>query len=69
MLFRSNDALEKWTASLDYNYKTEKNKERFMKDKAKYIELHLDRERWSNRLDVDLFKQFVDFYDESISSN
>ena len=64
-----NDALEKWTASLDYNYKAEKNKERFMKDKAKYIELHLDRKRWSNRLDVDLFEQFVDFYDESISSN
>ena len=64
-----NDALEKWTANLDYNYKAEKNKERFMKDKAKYIELHLDRERWSNRLDGDLFEFFVDFYDESISSN
>lgn len=64
-----NDAFKKWTSSLDYDYKAEKNKERFMKDKANYIELHLDRERWSNRLDVDLFKQFVDFYDDSLSAN
>ena len=59
-------ALEKWAQSLDYDSKAEENKERFMKDKAKYIELHLDRERWSSRLDIDLFEQFVNFYDEHI---
>lgn len=58
-----NAQLDKWRETLDYDYKAEKNKERFIKDKAEYITAHLDRERWSNRLDRKLFKKFVEFFD------
>lgn len=58
--------IEKWADSLGYAYKAQENKQRFMKDKAEYIEAHLDRERWSNRLDVKLFEQFLIFFDENI---
>ena len=60
-----NSTFKKWADTLDYDYKAEENKQRFMKDKAQYIEEHLDRKRWSNRLDINLFEQFVAFYDEN----
>ena len=40
--------------------------ERFKEDKAEYITQNLDHARWSTRLDEDLFKRFLDFYDEAI---
>lgn len=61
--------LEKWTGSLAYDYKADENKDRFDKDKAEYIEDKLDREKWANRLDEDLFEQFLDFYNRSMTSN
>lgn len=64
-----NAEFDKWAASLDYDYKAEKNKQRFTKEKAEYIEANLDRERWSHRLDVDLFERFLDFYDKNLNIN
>ena len=61
-----NAEFDKWIETLDYDYKSEKNKERFMYDKADYINKHLDHARWSNRLDMDMFSQFLSFYDKAI---
>ena len=40
--------------------------EQFSEDKADYIHKNLDREKWCNSLDLELFEDFVDFYDENI---
>ena len=56
----------KWAETLGYDRKAEENKERFAADKAEYINAHLDRARWSNRLDEDLLEQFVIFYDRNM---
>ncbi|WP_237037534.1 alpha/beta hydrolase [Mediannikoviicoccus vaginalis] len=64
-----NSLFDKWEKSLDYDYKVEENKKRFMKEKAEFIEKNLDRKSWSERLDVELFEQFVDFYDEAMTLN
>lgn len=61
-----NAKFDEWAASLGYDHKAEENKERFAKDKAAYIETHLDRERWSHRLDIELFEQFLAFYDKHL---
>lgn len=61
-----NTEFDKWLDTLDYDYKAEENKERFLSDKSNYITENLDRARWSNRLDEDLFSGFLDFYNKSI---
>lgn len=58
-----NAGFEEWAESLDYDYESDENRQRFAEDKAEYIDANLDRGRWSDRLDIDLFEQFVDFYD------
>ena len=58
-----NSEFDQWRASLDYDPNDPANKERFAKDKAAYIHTNLDRKQWSNSLNDDLFKHFVDFYD------
>lgn len=55
--------LDKWIETLDYDYKAAENRERFYADKVEYIHNHLDRDRWCNMLNTDLFEEFVDFYD------
>ena len=57
---------DSWLETLDYDYKAEENKERFSKDKADYITENLDHEKWSRRLDEDLFAKFLEFYEQSI---
>ena len=57
---------DKWFETLGYDRKADENKERFAKDRAEYINTHLDRVRWSNRLDKELFDQFLDFYDRNM---
>lgn len=57
---------DSWLETLDYDYKAEENKERFSKDKADYITENLDHEKWSRRLDEDLFTEFLEFYEQSI---
>ncbi len=61
-----NTAIRNWTETLDYDYKAEENKARFIEDKKEYITENLDHARWSSRLDEDLFARFLDFYDEAI---
>ncbi len=58
--------LDEWLKTLDYDYDAAENKERFSDDKADYIHHNLDREKWCNSLDSELFGDFVDFYDEHI---
>ena len=58
-----NAEFNKWLEALDYDYKADENKERFSKEKAEYIHDHLDRTRWCDMLDKQLFERFVRFYD------
>lgn len=57
---------DKWVESLDYDPMAEENYDRFKEDKANYIKEHLDRDRWSYRIDEELFDQFLEFYDQAI---
>ena len=57
---------DKWLETLGYDRKGDENKEQFAEDRAEYINTHLDRTRWSNRLDKELFDQFLDFYNDNI---
>ena len=59
-----NAGFDKWAEGLGYDIRAEENREKFAEDKAEYIHAHLDRERWSSRLDEELFEQFLTFYDE-----
>jgi len=61
-----NAGFDQWLKTLDYDYKSEVNKDRFAEDKANYITENLDHTRWSNRLDKDLFEKFLDFYDRAL---
>ncbi len=61
-----NKEFDKWLETLDYDYAADENKERFAKDKAGYINKNLDRDRWTGSLNNELFKNFVDFYDEQV---
>ncbi len=61
-----NKEFDQWLETLDYNYNAAENKARFIEDKADYICKNLDRDKWCNRLDAELFQSFVDFYDEQL---
>ena len=61
-----NAEFDQWLETLDYDYKAEENKDRFVKEKAEYITKNLDHSRWSKRLDEDLFASFVAFYDKAV---
>lgn len=58
---------DSWLKTLDYDYRAKENKDRFINDKADYITENLDHVRWSDRLDEELFKEFLDFYDRAVS--
>lgn len=58
--------LDKWLETLDYDYNEAENKEQFAADRANYIEDNLDRDKWSNMLNSELFESFVSFYDERL---
>ncbi len=55
-----------WVETLDYDYKAEENKEKFAQDKINYINENLDREKYSHRLDEELFDQFLEFYEQAL---
>lgn len=61
-----NSEFDKWLETLDYDYEAKENKERFSEDRADYIIEHIDHTEWSNRLDEELFAQFLCFYDEAV---
>ncbi|MDO4850432.1 MAG: alpha/beta fold hydrolase [Actinomycetota bacterium] len=58
--------LDQWLETLDYDHQAEGNRERLAADKAEYIHMHLDRARWSSRLDTELLDRFLRFYDENM---
>ena len=53
--------------TLDYDYNSPANSERFAKDRADYINNHIDRAKWADCVDKDLLKQFIDFYDSHLN--
>ena len=55
-----------WVETLDYDYKAKENKEKFAQDKINYINEYLDREKYSHRLDEELFDQFLEFYEQAL---
>ena len=57
---------DRWLETLDYEHDAPENRERFSEEKADYIHRNLDREKWSNSLDLELFEDFVEFYDENM---
>ena len=61
-----NSDLAGWAETLDYDYEAEENRDRFIEDKINYLNEHLDHERWSHRLDEDLFARFLEFYELAI---
>ena len=60
-----NAAYDKWLETLNYDYNNANQKEQFAVDKANYINNHLDRDKWCNMVDAELFERFVNFYDAS----
>ena len=62
-----NAAFADWLKTLDYDYQAAENRDRFAADKAAYLHGHLDREKWSNMLDEELFDRFLRFYNEHIT--
>ena len=61
-----NSEFDHWLGTLDYDYKAQENKDRFIEEKAEYITKNLDHSRWSSRLDEDLFARFEEFYEQAI---
>ena len=61
-----NAGYKKWVEALDYDYKSEENKERYSAERADYIHKNLDRTKWCDMLDNELFEKFVGFYDDHI---
>lgn len=61
-----NAQFDEWLKTLDYDYNASENYDRFAADKADYINKNLDRAKWADRLDEEMFAQFVAFYDEHI---
>ncbi len=61
-----NAEFDDWLKTLDYDYKAAEYADRFTADKMKYIHDHLDREKWSNMLDEELFDRFLCFYNEHL---
>lgn len=64
-----NAEFDKWRETLDYDYQAKENKERFKADKAEYIRKNLDRHKWCNSLNPEMFDSFLRFYDEHISTS
>ncbi len=61
-----NSGFDQWRDSLDYDIGSDENKERFIAEKAEYFHENLDRTRWCNMLDMEMFDRFLDFFDEHI---
>lgn len=61
-----NAEFDLWLQTLDYDYLSDEHKDQFIADKAEYIRQNLDRSKWCNMLDTELFEQFLAFYNEHI---
>ena len=60
-----NAGFDQWLETLNYDYNAEEYQEQFIADKAEYIHQNLDRERWCDMLDDEMFERFLRFYDEN----
>ena len=61
-----NQQFDAWLVTLDYDYNSKENRDRFIEEKANYITENLDHARWSSRLDEDLFADFLEFYQKGL---
>ena len=59
-----NEKFDEYFSSLDYDYKDKKNQERFIKEKAEYLNKNIDREIWCHTPNEELLDQIVAMYDE-----
>ena len=57
---------DNWRESLSYDRTAAENKARYREDRAEFYRTHLDREKWTDSLDKDMFAEFVEFYDANI---
>lgn len=56
----------RWRDWLEYDRKAEENQERFAAERSAYWQTRLDRNKWANRLDPEIFGQFIRFFDEHL---
>ncbi len=61
-----NAEFDSWLKTLDYDYEAEEYKDRFIADKADFINKNIDHNKWSTRLDEDLFARFLEFINGAI---
>ena len=61
-----NEKFDEYFASLDYDYKDKKNKERFTKEKAEYLKKNIDREIWCHTPNEELLDKIVAMYDSVV---
>lgn len=60
-----NSKFRQWLKKIEQGRSKKENKKRYAYERAEYITTYLDRNRWSTRIDKNLFTQFLDFYDEN----
>jgi len=61
-----NQGAREYYESLDYDYKASENYERYLIDRAAYLNKYLDRKLWANSPNEELLLRIVRFYDEAI---
>ena len=64
-----NAEFDEWVKTLDYDPGAKENLDRFAEEKAEYIRDNLDREKWSHKLNRELFERFTDFYDKNCAAD
>lgn len=57
--FDDESGYTEWFENLDYDY--QKEPERFVREKNAFLEAHLDRKKWANRADKEMFQYEIDF--------
>lgn len=58
-----NQKFDEYFSKQDYDYKAKKNQERFIKEKADYINKNLDRSIWCHSANEELLLQVIELYD------
>lgn len=57
---------KEWLENLDYDYEAKENTDRFVADKAKFLDQPEVRQARANQIDLKLFDEMLAFYDEAI---
>ncbi|MBQ1410165.1 MAG: alpha/beta hydrolase [Oscillospiraceae bacterium] len=55
-----------WENTLDYDTTAQENRERYQMEEDAFWKENLDRERWTNRLNLDLMGKILSFYNENL---